>query len=179
MQSDLHRYLFAAVYAAVNGMTPKLRNFPEELLPNHKNVQQGRTEYVFADRFRVQLPNAPATTITSHILKDGHYYIHYDPAQCRSLTVREAARLQTFPNNYNFEGNRTAQYQQAGNVVLPLVANEQFSKLTRKIRYGYSAQLAKKRIVTRPEPILSITFRTLSQPQLRDHQTSRLYWSHA
>jgi DNA (cytosine-5)-methyltransferase 1 len=76
MQSDLHRYFFAAVYAATNGITPKLRNFPEELLPDHKNVQERRTDYDFADRFRVQLGDAPATTITSHISKDGHYYIH-------------------------------------------------------------------------------------------------------
>jgi DNA (cytosine-5)-methyltransferase 1 len=61
MQSDLHRYLFASVYAQVRQATPKLRNFPKELLPNHKNVQQGRTEYDFADRFRVQLAGAPAT----------------------------------------------------------------------------------------------------------------------
>jgi DNA (cytosine-5)-methyltransferase 1 len=123
MQSDLHRYLFASVYAQVSQETPKLRNFPEELLPDHKNVQQGRTNYDFADRFRVQLADAPATTITSHISKDGHYYIHYDPTQCRSLTVREAARLQTFPDNYKFEGNRTAQYEQVGNAVPPLLAN--------------------------------------------------------
>jgi DNA (cytosine-5)-methyltransferase 1 len=124
MQSDLHRYLFASVYAEVNKVTPKLRHFPEELLPKHKNVQEGRTEYVFADRFRVQLPDAPATTITSHISKDGHYYIHYDPTQCRSLTVREAARIQTFPDNYKFEGNRTEQYHQVGNAVPPLLAHK-------------------------------------------------------
>lgn len=123
MQSDLHRYFFAAAYAQINNVSPKLRNFPEELLPKHKNVQQGRAKIIFEDRFRVQLPDAPATTITSHISKDGHYYIHYDPAQCRSLTVREAARLQTFPDNYKFEGNRTAQYHQVGNAVPPLLAN--------------------------------------------------------
>jgi DNA (cytosine-5)-methyltransferase 1 len=123
MQSDLHRYFFAAVYAQVNNKTPKLWDVPEELLPDHKNVQQGRTEYVFADRFRVQLPNAPATTITSHISKDGHYYIHYDPAQCRSLTLGEAARLQTFPDNYRFEGNRTEQYHQVRNAFLQVQLN--------------------------------------------------------
>lgn len=124
IKSDLHRYLFASVYAQVRKESPKLRNFPEELLPNHKNVQQDTTKYVFEDRFRVQLADAPATTITSHISKDGHYYIHYDPAQCRSLTVREVARLQTFPDNYKFEGNRTAQYHQVGNAVPPLLANQ-------------------------------------------------------
>lgn len=124
MVSDLHRYLFATVYAQLKHTTPKLRDFPKELLPNHKNVQVEETAYIFEDRFRVQLPDGPATTITSHISKDGHYYIHYDPTQCRSLTVREAARIQTFPDNYKFEGNRTAQYHQVGNAVPPLLARK-------------------------------------------------------
>lgn len=123
MESDLRRYFFAALYASLKNSSPRLSHFPDELLPAHKNVGGGVSGKLFSDRFRVQLPDAPSTTITSHISKDGHYYIHYDPTQCRSLTVREAARLQTFPDNYKFEGNRTAQYHQVGNAVPPLLAN--------------------------------------------------------
>lgn len=118
LDTDLIRYLYAACYAKVYGSSPKLRDFPEELLPDHENAGEG----IFDDRFRVQVAGRAATTITSHIAKDGHYYIHYDPLQCRALTVREAARLQTFPDNYLFCGPRTAQYTQVGNAVPPLLA---------------------------------------------------------
>jgi DNA (cytosine-5)-methyltransferase 1 len=127
MIEDLHRYLFAACYAQVYGNSPKMRNFPTALLPKHENIQKARDkgeEEVFDDRFRVQVIDRPATTITSHIHKDGHYNIHFDPTQCRSLTVREAARLQTFPDNYFFEGPRTEQYKQVGNAVPPLLAHQ-------------------------------------------------------
>lgn len=122
MRSDLHRYLFAASFAAANGRSAHLKDFPVALLPAHHNIQDGTVDAHFSDRFRVQLEDRPSTTITSHISKDGHYFIHYDPSQCRSLTVREAARLQTFPDSYKFEGNRTSQYHQVGNAVPPLLS---------------------------------------------------------
>ena len=101
---DLHRYLYCSCYGKSYGRSPLLGDFPHNLLPDHSNVNGSKNNIAFADRFRVQLANRPSTTITSHISKDGHYYIHYDPTQCRSLTVREAARLQTFPDNYFFCG---------------------------------------------------------------------------
>ncbi len=122
MTSDLHRYLFAACYARIRGRSPELNDFPPELHPEHKSLKDGLSKGHFDDRFRVQMADRPATTITSHIAKDGHYFIHYDETQCRSLTVREAARLQTFPDNYLFCGPRTHQYRQVGNAVPPLLA---------------------------------------------------------
>ena len=152
MDTDLARYVYAACYAKVykeleqelsegipNWVLEKARvkNAKEflkkeagiydrisikqlqlvELDPDHQNTQS------FVDRFKVQRAESPSTTVTCHLSKDGHYYIHPDPVQCRSLTVREAARLQTFPDNYFFEGMPTQQRTQVGNAVPPLLAH--------------------------------------------------------
>jgi DNA (cytosine-5)-methyltransferase 1 len=124
MAADLHRYLFAACFARVHFRSPELNDFPPELHPRHRSLDDALSKGYFDDRFRVQMAFRPATTITSHMAKDGHYFIHYDETQCRSLTVREAARIQTFPDNYYFCGPRTHQYRQVGNAVPPLLARQ-------------------------------------------------------
>ncbi|MEN2283121.1 DNA cytosine methyltransferase [Algoriphagus sp. SE2] len=131
LTQDLMRYMFASLYVEKNGTFPRLEDYAKhhsDLIPDHANVKSGK----FTDRFRVQVADQPATTVTSHISKDGHYFIHYDPKQCRSLSVREAARIQTFPDNYLFRGSRTQQFHQVGNAVPPYLAY-QLAKLVHQI----------------------------------------------
>lgn len=125
MPSDLVRYMFVSAFGKATGASPQLADFPRCLLPAHKNVDpENIDQSIFKDRFRVQVGHRHSMTITSHIAKDGHAFIHYKPKQCRSLSVREAARLQTFPDTYVFLGNRTSQYTQVGNAVPPRLANQ-------------------------------------------------------
>lgn len=120
MQSDLGRYMFCSAFAKIYKASPASAEFPKKMAPDHANWDSGD----FADRFRVQVKSKPSNTVTSHLSKDGHAFIHWDARQCRSLTVREAARLQSFPDDYLFLGNRTQQYVQVGNAVPPLIARQ-------------------------------------------------------
>ena len=159
MKEDLYRYFFAAAYTSAVGRSPRMKDFPKQLLPKHKNVGQSLGKGAFDDRFRVQQIDRPSTTITCHISKDGHYNIHYDASQCRSLTVREAARLQSFPDNYYFVGPRTQQYHQVGNAVPPLLAVQIADIVYEIINQVPKANSKPRESLTGTKPVAAEAFR--------------------
>lgn len=103
-----------------------------------KDLQEVRPDLVhhdpkhFGNRYTVQEYDKPGKTVVAHLYKDGNLFIHPDPEQGRTFTVREAARIQSFPDDFVFEGSRTDQYKQVGNAVPPLMA-EAFAKAIKKI----------------------------------------------
>ena len=97
-------------------------------LKTHKNTT------AFLDRYKILAGDIRCShTMIAHIAKDGHYFIHPDIKQCRSISVREASRVQSFPDNYYFEGSRAAKYVQIGNAVPPLMSKGLANKIIKML----------------------------------------------
>lgn len=104
-------------------------------LPDELRTRQNTTSFV--DRYKVVAGDMEYThTMIAHIAKDGHYFIHPDINQCRSISVREAARIQSFPDDYYFEGPRAAKFTQIGNAVPPLMAKAIAEKIAEMFAEG-------------------------------------------
>ncbi len=108
------------IYQMAIGRVAEGKKLKNNAIPAEQRTQKNITS--FLDRFKVVNSEALSHTMLAHIANDGHYYIHPSSDQCRSISVREAARIQSFPDNYHFEGSRTAAFRQIGNAVPPLMA---------------------------------------------------------
>ena len=90
----------------------------------------------FPNKWRKLEPDKPARTLMAHLEKDSYSHIHYDSAQARTISVREAARLQSFPDGFVFRGTMNPAFRQIGNAVPPLLARAIGSTLLRQIVAG-------------------------------------------
>lgn len=113
--NDLEIYKIAVEKLVNEGKRLNYAELPRRLI-RHNNTTS------FTNRFQVVNPEGVSHTVVAHISQDGHYYIHPDINQNRSITVREAARIQSFPDDYYFEGSRSAAFKQIGNAVPVLMA---------------------------------------------------------
>jgi len=104
-------------------------------LPKKYRDLYGYRNDIFNDKFKRLWKNKPAWTVTAHLCKDGYVYIH--PTQLRTLTVREAARLQSFPDKFVFRGPRSSQFRQVGNAVPPLMAKAVALEIKKAVKDFY------------------------------------------
>ena len=120
--------------AAFESMTHKTKY--TDLAPEYQRYRKD----IFDDKYKKLDENDLSRTITAHIAKDGYWYIH--PRQARTLTVREAARIQTFPDDFRFAGPPSVAFKQIGNAVPPLIGEVIGSAVRSSLASGMKAGLS-------------------------------------
>ncbi|MFY9609775.1 MAG: DNA cytosine methyltransferase [Blastocatellia bacterium] len=128
----------------------------------------------FPNKWRKMEADQPARTLMAHLGKDGYSHIHYDSAQARTISVREAARLQSFPDGFVFEGTMNPAFRQIGNAVPPLLAKAIGERMIKQLRRGEHATEAssKKTHSVRPD-VLRVAFSESQRGQSKGHQLKR------
>lgn len=100
----------------------------------------------FPNKWRKMEADQPARTLLAHLGKDSYSHIHYDNAQARTISVREAARLQSFPDGFTFSGTINPAFRQIGNAVPPLLAKEVAEALLAQLRTAVSSDVRVRRV---------------------------------
>ena len=124
---DRQKYIYAVKEKLEHNRRISYLEFDDDL-------QTMKRVNAFTDRFKVIDPNGLSQTIVAHLAKDGHYYIYPSLKYVRSISVREAARLQSFPDNFFFEGSRSAAFKQIGNAVPPLLSEAIAKKIINSLK---------------------------------------------
>lgn len=126
----------AALEMRDEAVSRRQRQRGEPIPMNSREYRALTAEYVppydpgkFPNKWRKMEPDAPARTLMAHIGKDTYSHIHYDSSQARTISVREAARLQSFPDGFRFAGTMNPAFRQIGNAVPPLLARAVFAHL--------------------------------------------------
>jgi DNA (cytosine-5)-methyltransferase 1 len=127
--------------AAFESMTHKTKY--TDLAPEYQRYRKD----IFDDKYKKLDENDLSRTITAHIAKDGYWYIH--PRQPRTLTVREAARIQTFPDDFRFAGPPSVAFKQIGNAVPPLIGQVIGSAVRSSLASGMKAGLSTRETSTK------------------------------
>ncbi len=130
-QTRPHNEIDLEIYRlAINLWLNEKRRIRYDELPERLIKHKNRTD--FLDRFKVLDREGVSHTVVAHLSKDGHYYIYPSPENPRSISIREAARIQSFPDDFFFEGGQGAAFRQIGNAVPPLMAE----KIAMEIKKG-------------------------------------------
>jgi len=126
-------------FERVRSLSLPIKEWSPELVSFTKEIYPPYPEDKFVDKWRKLVPDEPSWTVTAHLGKDSYSHIHYDDTQKRAISVREAARLQSFPDSFAFSGNMGDCYRQIGNAVPPLMAWAIAAELLRSLGLPWTA----------------------------------------
>jgi DNA (cytosine-5)-methyltransferase 1 len=137
--------LFEDKIQTINAHGEKIVEGSEEYNRLFKEIVPPYDPNKFPNKWRKMEPDKPARTLMAHLGKDGYSHIHYDSTQKRTISVREAARLQSFPDGFRFSGTMNPAFRQIGNAVPPLLSKAIALNMLHQILGGTDSEWRKLR----------------------------------